>query len=214
MNHIRCYEYKKCGRELGGKNVEEFGYCPAALAPDNYCWLVAGTMCSGTIEGTYAQKIDTCIICEYYNKMQEYNARRPRTRFFLFGQYLCNAGVINGEHVIQARAMQLRHNQKIGVLGKAGGMLADEQIQQILILQEETLEKFGELAIELGFLTEAQVKELVIEQEDNYLFFGEALIQLGLLSQAEMFIHLRLYNAEKLQKHQEQEKLKNQLSEP
>lgn len=214
MNHIRCYEYMKCGRELGGRHVEEFGYCPAALAPDNNCWLVAGTMCSGTIEGSYAQKIDTCIICAYYNKMQEYNAKRPRTRFFLFGQYLCNLGIITGEHVVQARALQLRTNQKIGVLAKSKGMLTDDQIQQILIIQEETFKRFGELAVELGFLTEAAVRELVLEQEDNYLFFGEALIQLGVLDQAEMFNHLKAFNAEKLLKQREHEKLRSQLAEP
>ncbi|MBI5634064.1 MAG: hypothetical protein HZA15_11360 [Nitrospirae bacterium] len=212
MKHIRCWEYKKCGRELGGEHAEEFGYCPAALAPDNNCWLIAGTMCSGTIEGTYARKIDTCIICGYYNKMQDYHARRPRNRFFLFGQYLCSQGIINGDHVVQARALQLRNNQKIGVLAKSKGMLTGDQIQLILILQEETLKKFGELAVELGFLTEEQVRELVLEQEDNYLFFGEALVQLGVISEPEMFNHLKIYNAEKLQKHLEQEKIRSQLA--
>lgn len=213
MNHIKCWEYRKCGRQLGGENVAEFGYCPAALAPDDNCWLVAGTMCSGTIEGSYAQKIDTCIICGYYSKMQEYNAKRPRTRFFLFGQYLCSQGLVTNDQVIQARALQLRHNQKIGVLAKSRNMLTDDQIQRILITQEETLKKFGELAIELGFLTNAQVRELVIEQEDNYLFFGEALVQSGVFSETEMFNHLKIYNTEKLQKHLEQEKIKNQLAE-
>ena len=213
MNNIRCWEYMKCGREPGGEKIAEYGHCPAALSPDNNCWFVAGTMCSGKIEGTYAQKIDTCIICDYYNKMQDYNAKSPRTRFFLFGQYLSSLGLITSDHVIQARSLQLRNNQKIGVLAKSRGMLTDDQVQQILILQEVTLTKFGELAAELGFLTEEQVRELVIEQEDNYLFFGESLVQLGVLSEAEMFRHLKIYNSEKLKKHLEQEKLKSQFVE-
>ncbi len=213
MNHIKCWEYTKCGRELEGKKVSEFGHCPAALSPDNNCWFVAGTMCSGKIEGTYAQKIDTCVICGYYNKMQEFNAKQPKTRFFLFGQYLSGLGLITTDQVIQARSLQLRNNQKIGVLAKSKGMLTEDQVHQILILQEVTLKKFGELGVELGFLTEAQVRELVIEQEDNYLFFGEALVQLGVLTQAEMFNHLKIYNTEKLQKQRELDKIKNQLSE-
>ncbi len=212
MDHLKCWEYKKCGKQPGGENVAEFGHCPAALSPDNSCWFIAGTLCSGKVEGTYAEKIDTCIICDYYNKMQELNAKRPRTRFFLFGQYLSSIGLITSDHVIQARSLQLRQNQKIGVLAKSRGMLTDQQIQQILILQEETFKKFGELAIELGLLTEKQVRDLVLEQEDNYLFFGEALVQLGVLTEAEMFRHLKAYNTIKLRKQLEQEKIRSQLS--
>lgn len=208
MNFIRCWEYKKCERQPGGSRARELGHCPAAYSPDNNCWLVAGTMCSGKIEGTYAQKLDTCIICDYYNKMQEFNAKHPRTRFYLFGQYLAGKRLIKQDHVIQARALQLRHNQKIGVLAKSKGMLTDEQIQQILIVQEETFKKFGELAISLGYLRESQVKELIVEQEDNYLFFGEALVQLGVMSESEMFEQLKAFNTMKLEKQLEQDKYK------
>lgn len=212
MKHIRCWEYKKCGRQPGGASAGQQGICPGATFVQTECWLLAGTLCDGEVQGTYAQKYESCIICDYYNRMQEYNTKRPRTSFFLFGQYLCSHGLITNDHVIQARSLQLRHNQKIGVIAKNKDILTDDQIRRILIIQEETLKKFGELAVELGFLSEAQIDELVLEQEDNYLFFGEALIQLGVLSEGEMFNHLKVYNAEKIQKQIEMEKNRSRLA--
>ncbi len=49
-----CWEYKKCGREPDGKNVDELGVCPAAADTSfdqinsgtcggRFCWAVAGT---------------------------------------------------------------------------------------------------------------------------------------------------------------------------
>ena len=206
MKNIRCWEYKKCGRETGGSRIHEHGPCPGALSPDVHCWLVAGTMCSGNVEGTFALKYESCIICDYYNKMQESIAKQPRTGSSLFGQYLCRQGLATYDQVIQARSLQVRQNQKIGVLAKKRGMLTEEHVQRILIIQEERLAKFGELAVELGYLTEDQVKGLILEQEDNYLFFGEALVQLGVMTETVMFAHLKAFNTIRLQKQLEQEK--------
>lgn len=30
---INCWEFMKCGRELGGKRVEKYGVCPVATSP-------------------------------------------------------------------------------------------------------------------------------------------------------------------------------------
>lgn len=212
MEHITCWEFKRCGRQPGGALSQELGVCPAAALTQTECWLIAGTQCDGEVQRTVTEKFETCIICEYYNKMQEYNTKRPRARFYLFGQYLRSQGLITDDQIIQARSLQLRQNQKIGIIARKRGMLTDGQIQRILIVQEETLRKFGDLAIELGFLSEEQVNSLVIEQEDNYLFFGEALVQLGVISQDQMFSQLKAYNAIKIQKQLEQQKQRSQLS--
>jgi len=212
LKHITCWEYKKCGRQPDGPQAEELGVCPAAALIQTECWLIPGTQCNGEVQLTITEKFETCIICDYYNKMQEYNTKRPRARFYLFGQYLCSLGLITDDQIIRARSLQLRHNQKIGVLAKNRGMLTDEQIQRVLIIQEETLKSFGDLAIELGYLSEEQVSSLVLEQEDNYLFFGEALVQLGVLSEEQMFVQLKAYNAVKIRKQLEQQKQRDQLS--
>lgn len=65
---MNCWEYKECGREEGGKNAEELGVCPAW--PDNGadCWFMAGTLCGGRPEGTYADKLGSCRTCDFYDK--------------------------------------------------------------------------------------------------------------------------------------------------
>jgi hypothetical protein len=72
-----CWEVKKCGREQGGSRVGEFGVCPAAteirLSGTNSgvnggraCWVLAGTLCGGKVQGTFASKVGNCLTCEFY----------------------------------------------------------------------------------------------------------------------------------------------------
>ena len=203
----------KCERQPGGAMTEELGACRGAFCPHSECWLIAGTLCNSEVQGTYAQKYESCIICKYFNRMQEHHTKRPRPSFFLFGQYLCRQGLIAHDQSIQARSLQLRNNQKIGVLAKSRDMLTHDQILRILIIQEEMPKKFGEVAVELGYLTEARTKDLVLEQEGNYLFFGEALIQLGALNEQTMVQHLKTFNTIKLQKQPEQDKNRSHSAE-
>jgi eukaryotic-like serine/threonine-protein kinase len=77
MKPTNCWEIMKCGREPGGKNVAEFGVCPAAKDSSfdgintgknggRICWAVAGTFCGGEIQGTFAEKRTSCIGCNFY----------------------------------------------------------------------------------------------------------------------------------------------------
>lgn len=73
---LNCWEYKKCGRAPGGRNVGELGVCPAATEPranginggkngGRVCWAIAGTLCEGQLQGTYASKIGFCLVCDF-----------------------------------------------------------------------------------------------------------------------------------------------------
>jgi hypothetical protein len=79
---INCWEFKRCGREPGGSNVQDLGVCPAATAGKmdglhggtnggRACWFVVGTFCNGEIQGTYAKKYKSCIDCDFYRKVKE-----------------------------------------------------------------------------------------------------------------------------------------------
>ena len=68
---LNCWEFKRCGREPGGMNSRELGVCPAASETrvdgangghngGRACWAVAGTLCGGKVQGTYAMKMGTC----------------------------------------------------------------------------------------------------------------------------------------------------------
>jgi len=72
-----CWEFKKCGREVGGATVSELAVCPAATEPrtnginngkngGRACWALAGTLCGGKVQGSFAAKVGNCMKCEFY----------------------------------------------------------------------------------------------------------------------------------------------------
>lgn len=76
-----CWEFKKCGRQPGGPNEKELGFCRATtnftyngrndgMGSGRYCWKVAGTLCDGELQGTYAEKIKTCLECDFYKMVK------------------------------------------------------------------------------------------------------------------------------------------------
>lgn len=80
MSKCNCWEFMKCGRELGGEREGELGACPAStymplegvhegIASGRACWVVAGTMCSGDVSGTLAMKLGDCRICAFYERV-------------------------------------------------------------------------------------------------------------------------------------------------
>ncbi len=77
-----CWEVKGCGREPGGSKEAELGTCPAATdaaceggnhghMAGRICWSVAGTLCGGQVQGTFAAKRTTCLACEFYGLVNE-----------------------------------------------------------------------------------------------------------------------------------------------
>jgi len=73
---LNCWEFKKCGRQPGGAKVAELGACQAAIAANQgpnggtnggrICWAVAGTLCGGKVQGTFAQKMQNCMVCPFF----------------------------------------------------------------------------------------------------------------------------------------------------
>ncbi len=72
-----CWEFKSCGRQPGGKNAGELGICPASVEKSldgihggsnagRACWVVAGTLCSGAVQGTFGSKYRSCEQCDFY----------------------------------------------------------------------------------------------------------------------------------------------------
>ncbi len=82
MKKLNCWEFKKCGREPGGAKVNELGVCPATIEVKLHgthggknagraCWVVAGSMCGGKVQGTFAQKYGNCVKCDFFQKLKE-----------------------------------------------------------------------------------------------------------------------------------------------
>ena len=86
----------QCEREPGGVKADERGVCPAASdrsfdginsgeCGGRICWAVAGTFCGGKVQGTFAEKRQSCLGCKFYNKVQQEEGRESiRTKFLRF----------------------------------------------------------------------------------------------------------------------------------
>jgi len=53
---VRCWEKKNCEKHD----------CPAFKKDEVRCWLTAGTMCGGKVQGVFAVKYESCKECEVY----------------------------------------------------------------------------------------------------------------------------------------------------
>ena len=85
-----CWEYKKCGREPGGSKSIELGICSAATESimdgvhggsnaGRACWVVAGTLCGGELQGSFAMKFQECEKCDFY--MEVRNEEFPKFEY-------------------------------------------------------------------------------------------------------------------------------------
>ena len=82
MSKLNCWEHKKCGREPYGAKSKEFGVCPASTEArldsvhegkngGRSCWIVAGSLCGGEIQGSFAQKFHNCRDCDFYGAVKK-----------------------------------------------------------------------------------------------------------------------------------------------
>jgi len=71
---MNCWEFKQCGREAGGAKAKEFGVCPAYPDHGRECATKAGTLCGGKVQGTFADKMNSCLKCAFYQS--DHYARR------------------------------------------------------------------------------------------------------------------------------------------
>ncbi len=76
---MRCWEIKRCGREVGGARVDEYGVCPVSRMMSDHngdveeadvvlCWRETNTLCGVVYGGAGAVKMMHCSDCEYYKQ--------------------------------------------------------------------------------------------------------------------------------------------------
>ena len=81
MKKTNCWEFKGCGRQAGGNKVKELGMCPASTeqrldgihggyCAGRACWVVAGTLCGGAVQGSFAKKFGNCEQCDFYTAVR------------------------------------------------------------------------------------------------------------------------------------------------
>jgi hypothetical protein len=85
---LNCWEHKKCGRQPGGHNEHQLGTCPVTTYQQldgvhdgknagRACWAIAGSLCGGKIQGTYAQKLFNCWRCDFMNQVKKEEEPSP-----------------------------------------------------------------------------------------------------------------------------------------
>jgi len=65
LKNVPCWKYMQCGRDVNNEVK-----CPAYPHFGQVCWAVAGTLCAGKVQGTFAQKIDDCRNCRFYKRQK------------------------------------------------------------------------------------------------------------------------------------------------
>lgn len=82
MAKKNCWDFFQCGRQPGGDKTVELGVCPASVQTELHgvnaginggraCWAIAGTLCGGKAQGTYAQKLGNCLRCEFFATVRQ-----------------------------------------------------------------------------------------------------------------------------------------------
>ena len=82
MTKKNCWEHKNCGRQPGGHKAKELGVCPVTTHQvlhgahsgtngGRACWVVAGSLCGGKVQGTYAEKLSSCWRCDFMNLVKK-----------------------------------------------------------------------------------------------------------------------------------------------
>ena len=108
MTQINCWEHTNCGREPGGAKAAELGICPAATESKvdgvhggknggRACWAIAGTLCGGKVQGTYASKLVNCAACDFYKAVVKAEGENYSGVFPILKKL--KWGVKNGERV-------------------------------------------------------------------------------------------------------------------
>ena len=74
---LNCWEFKKCGREPGGRNILQYGVCSIPVAIDcdginggknggRACWLWRELACVKIMQKCSVQEIRECRECDFY----------------------------------------------------------------------------------------------------------------------------------------------------
>jgi nucleoside-diphosphate-sugar epimerase len=214
LKKLNCWEFMKCGRGPKGVKVKRLGVCPAArekrldrihggINSGRACWVVAGTFCGGTVQGSFARKHLACKRCDFYNKVhheegegiEETNALLQRlkdtpSRLDITSKRL---GVLIGSSGLIGGALMHYFNNKttgdIEVLGPNSKRLSIRQPHDIKQYFEKyqpdfivncaiaPLDSDAQLAFEINYLGAVRLAKMAMELKIPYIHFSSSATQ-------------------------------------
>ena len=195
----------ECGREPGGINADELGACPAVTdlsfnginsgkCGGRFCWAVTGTLCGGKVQGSFAEKRDTCISCDFYKRVQaEEGTANLRTKFLRFitpqgsllnslgfkhikkGARFIKQGEIGNEAYVIQRGACMEIVEKDGALHPVGHRGEGDIVGMISLLTEEprTMHIEAETDMDVWVIHRDQFKEISTNDPDLNTFLTE-----------------------------------------
>jgi nucleoside-diphosphate-sugar epimerase len=211
---LNCWEFMKCGRGPGGSKAKQLGVCPAAsekrldtihggINSGRCCWVVAGTYCGGTVQGSFARKQVACKRCDFYNKVQTEEGdaieitnsllRRLKDTSSRLDITTKRLGVLIGSSgLIGGALMHYFNNKKTGnieVLGPNSKRLSIRQPRDIRQYFEKyqpdfiancaiaPLDSDAQLAYEINYLGAVRLAKMAMQLKVPYIHFSSSATQ-------------------------------------
>lgn len=211
---LNCWEYMHCGRGPKGRHVSSRGMCPAAREQrldhihggrnsGRVCWMVAGTQCGGTIQGSYARKHLACKRCDFYHKVhhEEGDAinkpgdilkllKDPSTRLDIttkqLGILIGGSGLIGG--ALMHYFKEESGSDEIEILSPNSKKLSLREPQDvknycrkyqpdfILNCAITSLDSDARMAYEINYLGSIRLAKMALELKVPYIHFSSAAI--------------------------------------
>jgi nucleoside-diphosphate-sugar epimerase len=209
---LNCWEFMKCGRGPKGAKIKQLGVCPAAsekrldrihggINSGRACWVVAGTLCGGTVQGSFARKQVACKRCDFYNKVQKEEGATLESTSKLLTRLKDTSsrldittkrlGIIIGSSGLIGGALMHYFNNKVGdieVLGPNSKRLSLRQPKDIKSYFEKyqpdfivncaiaPLDSDAQLAYEINYLGAVRLAKMAMQMKIPYIHFSSAAV--------------------------------------
>ncbi len=113
-----CWKMMQCGQE----GCVCFGREPLQ------CWTIAGTRCQGEVQGKFAQKINNCLACEFYQEAADDPVVRIGIQFSHMMQIIeqKNSELQNAFDELKATQSQFVQQEKMASIGQLAAGVAHE----------------------------------------------------------------------------------------
>ena len=144
MSRLNCWEFTRCGREPGGTKAGLLGVCRAAVATTadglnsgrnggRICWAVSGTLCGGSVQGSSAAKLGSCVQCAFFQRVRTDQAAGFDSGAAFIAQNTAPAAIQEAfENLIASNIRQqqlqagLAHVEKLCAVGELAAGVAHE----------------------------------------------------------------------------------------
>jgi len=201
----------KCGRGPKGAKAKRLGVCPASrerrldrvhggINSGRACWLVAGTYCGGTVQGSYARKLLACKRCDFYKKVHGEEGEAIESNNSLLNRLKDTStrldittkrlGIIIGSSGLIGGALMHYFNTKasedIEVLGPNSKRLSLRQPKDIKQYFDKyqpdfivncaisPLDSDAQLSFETNYLGSVRLAKMAMQQKVPYIHFSSA----------------------------------------